>query len=294
MATLMSARQSATAAAIRGSSNRLSPIGRYIERLANYIRVVVRDARLDARFHRCRMVSGIVPAAHPLDALVYDVGANNGDDTEYYLRLGLRVAVIEANPGIAKLLRNRFSNAISQARAFIVEAAVVDDDRTSIDFYVDETKDKLSSAERPSSALETTREVRVNACRLSQLITVHGSPYYVKIDVEGLDKDVPTDIFRSGLRSPFVSAESHAIEVLCQLVEAGYRRFKVVEGRHVDSRYYQPSVGDPDAAPSGHRFRAHSSGPFGEDIPGSWMTADEIFAYLAEYGLGRKDIHAAW
>jgi hypothetical protein len=31
----------------------------------------------------------------------------------------------------------------------------------------------------------------------------------------------------------------------------------------------------------------------GEDVPGSWMTADEVSAYLAQYGLSWKDLHAA-
>ncbi len=241
------------------------------------------------------MVSELARATHPIDALVYDVGANNGDDTEYYLKLGLRVVAIEANPTIAEMLRDRFADEIVDARVSIVQAAIVDDGQTSIDFYVDETNDKRSSAAATlNSASENFHKLRVPACRLSELVVLHGDPYYVKIDVEGLDKDVLADLFRSGLRPPYVSAESHTIEVLCHMVAAGYRRFKIVEGRYVDSPYYQWSAAGPDEALSGHRFKAHSSGPFGQDIPGNWMTADEVFAYLARYGLGWKDIHAAW
>jgi hypothetical protein len=38
--------------------------------------------------------------------------------------------------------------------------------------------------------------------------------------------------------------------------------------------------------------KGDSAGPFGEDIPGEWVSADAIFVHLKRYGLGWKDIHA--
>jgi hypothetical protein len=36
--------------------------------------------------------------------LIYDVGANNGNDTDHYLRRGFRVLAIEANPQVLQVL----------------------------------------------------------------------------------------------------------------------------------------------------------------------------------------------
>jgi hypothetical protein len=40
------------------------------------------------------------------------------------------------------------------------------------------------------------------------------------------------------------------------------------------------------------RFPIGSSGPFGDDIDGNWLTPDELFQKLQASGLGWKDIHA--
>lgn len=33
--------------------------------------------------------------------LIFDIGANNGDDTAFYLKKGFRVVAIEADPALA-------------------------------------------------------------------------------------------------------------------------------------------------------------------------------------------------
>jgi hypothetical protein len=46
-------------------------------------------------------------------------------------------------------------------------------------------------------------------------------------------------------------------------------------------------------SPSRMSVPEHSSGPFGDDIPGTWLDLDGVFEYLSVHGLGWKDIHAA-
>lgn len=77
------------------------------------------------------------------------------------------------------------------------------------------------------------------------------------------------------------------------MICAGYDRFKIVEGRFVDSEFYA-ALGaiDADGAIHHHRFGHGDCGPFGDDIPGPWMTSQDVFAYLAEHGVGWKDLHA--
>jgi len=40
------------------------------------------------------------------------------------------------------------------------------------------------------------------------------------------------------------------------------------------------------------RFETGMSGPFGDDIPGKWLSADELFDCFAMHGRGWIDIHA--
>jgi len=38
--------------------------------------------------------------------LIFDIGANNGDDTAFYLKKGFRVVAIEADPALAQKLND--------------------------------------------------------------------------------------------------------------------------------------------------------------------------------------------
>src|SRR4051794_15280174 len=76
--------------------------------------------------------------------LIYDVGANNGDDTAYYLARGYRVLSVEANPLLAERLRQRFAREIEAGRV-IVEGRGVSDRAGEFPFWVNEVSDEFSS-----------------------------------------------------------------------------------------------------------------------------------------------------
>ena len=152
--------------------------------------------------------------------------------------------------------------------------------------------DVISTAITPENN-GSFRSVRVQSETLSRLITKFGLPYYLKVDIEGCDHEVLHELFAAPYRPPFVSAEAHSIEVLINLAVAGYRRFKVVEGRFVHWPYYRGTFYDAAGEPFTHEFPEHSSGPFGDDIPGPWLDLDEVLEYLSVHSVGWKDIHAA-
>jgi hypothetical protein len=82
------------------------------------------------------------------------------------------------------------------------------------------------------------------------------------------------------------------IDVFCHLVAMGYRKFKLVVGStvHVDFRNHQICTIDGES--KRFSFKRHSSGPFGDDIPGPWLNQEEAFDQLLAHGLGWIDIHA--
>ncbi len=101
------------ALAVRGPHDGLSRLGAGLEKLASYIVFVARNARQDAKFRVQFAETPTSSAAPARDAIVYDIGANNGDDTDYYLKKGLRVMAIEANPVLAAGIAHRFSDSIT-------------------------------------------------------------------------------------------------------------------------------------------------------------------------------------
>ena len=56
--------------------------------------------------------------------LIYDIGANDGDDAEHYLARGFRVLCIEADPTLCKGLESRFAAAISTGRLSVLNVAL--------------------------------------------------------------------------------------------------------------------------------------------------------------------------
>jgi len=223
--------------------------------------------------------------------LVYDVGMNNGDDVEYYLQKGCRVVGIEANPELCRVCEARFTEVISQGRLKILNCAVGACEGHAR-FYLSRTNHVLSTLVPAATPGETWTEIPIRVRKLSTLIKEYGYPYFVKIDVEHVDAVVLHDLMEHGIAPPFISAESHEIDVFCHLVAMGYVQFKLVRGASVHSDFRDHKIHTVDGESTRFEFKHHSSGPFGRDIPGPWMGKDEFLDELLAEGLGWVDIHA--
>lgn len=228
--------------------------------------------------------------------IIYDVGANNGSDIPYYLLKADVVVAIEANPDLCEIIRQRFSAEI-QAGRLILENCVVtaNENLSEVDFYIHKTYAGQSQFPPPSEAtLPQFTKLKLPSKSILSLINTHGEPYYIKIDVEHYDAPLLNAIFASNLRPPFISAESHSIDVFVALVAQGrYKAFKLVDGPSV-SRIYKNRVikSQSTQEPIRYSFPFKSAGPFGDDIDGKWMTPDHLFSLLSSQGFGWKDIHA--
>jgi FkbM family methyltransferase len=228
--------------------------------------------------------------------VIYDIGANNGVDIPYYLLKSDVVVAVEANPILCELIKEKFKAEI-QAKRLIVENCVITDEieSSAVDFYIHKSNHVLSQFPRPApSRLMMFERVALPAKTVSDLIHSHGNPYYIKIDIEYYDAQVLRALFNLGIYPPFISAESHSIEVFALLVAlGGYNAFKLVDGSSV-SRVYSNRliVSESERKKVNFSFPFHAAGPFGNDVDGSWMTADNFLRVLDLEGLGWKDIHA--
>jgi FkbM family methyltransferase len=227
--------------------------------------------------------------------IIYDFGANNGDDTEYYLLKADKVIAVEANPVVAELMRQRFPDAIADGR-LVVEACALtaEESAEGVPFYVHRKQHTLSQFPKPpADQLAAFEEIRVPARNVVDLVREHGAPHYIKIDIEHYDHVVLRALFEAGIRPPYISAESHTIEVFALMVALGrYDAFKMIDGASTPVKYTDHPIATRDG-PGVFSFKLRTAGPFGQDLPGPWMTKDNLFRVLAHAGLGWKDIHAS-
>jgi FkbM family methyltransferase len=211
-------------------------------------------------------------------SVIYDFGANNGDDLPYYLTKSDVVVAVEANPDLCEQINTRFHEAIRNGKLFVENCILDVSGDGDASFYIHKTNHVLSQFPKPDNMGEY-REVRLPSRQPIGIIRQYGPPHFVKIDVEHYDQFVLRNLFDAGIRPPFISAEAHNAEVFSLLVALGnYNSFKLVDGNTVSIKYKNHLV--------------HSAGPFGPDVEGDWMTADNFLVYLALEGLGWKDIHA--
>lgn len=283
-------------ALMRGQRGGLSPFGLRLEKFARYLVFVARDLRLSFVNRPASRVS----SAHTLGlgrpeilGTIYDVGANNGDDVAYYLKKADRVVAIEANPALAEHIKSRFPDDFHSGKLVVLNLAV-GSEAGRARFFLALDNDKISTLGRPVESRSQFKEIEVDVRTLSSVVKEYGEAVYVKVDIEGVDAEVLHEIFSAGCKPNYISAELQSIDVLCEYFAAGYRKFKIVEGKFVHRRYGEIEISTSQGALIKHEFPpGSSSGPFGDDLAGEWMSADEVFHYLSEYGLGWKDIHAS-
>ena len=233
-------------------------------------------------------------ATAPSRKIIYDFGANNGDDIPYYLKKADLVIAVEANPSLCRQMEERFSAAIREGRLRVENCVLVtQEDDPQVWFYLHKRHHVLGQFPPPDeNVMGDYDKVLLPSQPVMEILRRYGDPYYIKIDIEHYDEAILKELFRNGIRPPFISAEAASIQVFALLAGMGeYSAFKVVDGATVGKRYKSHSI-----AVGGGRelysFPAHAAGPFGDDILGEWMNADDLFRVLAAKGLGWKDIHA--
>lgn len=226
--------------------------------------------------------------------IIYDFGANNGDDLPYYLKKADLVVAVEANPALCRQMEERFAAAIRHGRVRIENCVLVTEGSDpQVYFYLHKRRHVLGQFPPPDeSVVGDYDKVLLPSQPVMDIVRQHGTPYYIKIDIEHYDEAILKELFRNGIRPPYISAEAASIQVFALLAGMGeYSAFKLVEGATVAKEYKSHSIA-VDGGRELYSFPSHSAGPFGDDIAGEWMNADELFRVLAAKGLGWKDIHA--
>ncbi len=215
---------------------------------------------------------------------IYDVGMHRGEDTEFYLRKGFNVVGVEANPDLVRALQARFAAEIGSGRLRIVGKAIWDRigevrfavNRqlsvwgTARDDFVRRNADTFGA---PSDYIE------VSCTTFEAVLHEYGTPYYLKLDIEGCEMLCIEALKSLPARPRYLSVESRvaspgygfrdSLTELRMLRDLGYNRFKYVGQVAIPgSERALAAEGEPIT----HTFPEDSSGPFGGDLRGGWLS----------------------
>lgn len=211
--------------------------------------------------------------------LIFDLGMHHGHDSEYYLKKGFRVVAVEANPLLARKSSERLADWIRAGRLIVCDFGIADDFGL-LDFYVNKQKDDWSSFVPAYGSRGGEYDVEKVWCvPLAKLMEQYGTPYYLKVDIEGHDDIAIAALEKSGQRPRYVSTEMTVDKFPLRMSNMGYRSFKLVSQvwhRHV-APLQPPLEGEFTDMPN----TGYMTGPFGEETYGEWLDLEGFRSELA-------------
>lgn len=213
--------------------------------------------------------------------LIFDLGVNAGQDTEFYLRKGFKVVGVEANPFLYNKAKKDLEPYINDRQLTLLNIGVWSE-RSTLKFYSNLDNDHWSSFDPSYGCRNGTRFeiVEIECIRIIDLLEEFGVPHYMKIDVEGADKHIISDLGNVSQLPKFISVEEYGVNCVDDLSRLGYSGFKIVPQR--DKSLIIP----PNPAREGkfveRHFDCRDSGLFGKELPGNWRDYDQARKYFVE------------
>jgi FkbM family methyltransferase len=129
--------------------------------------------------------------------LIFDIGANQGDKTDVFLRLGARVVAVEPDDGSQEILRRRFVRYRLKGLPLSIVGKAVSDGRRSERMWIETPGSARNTLSPKWVGALTSDESRfgervvfgqwkdVQTISMQDLFSSYGLPFFVKIDVEG-------------------------------------------------------------------------------------------------------------
>lgn len=213
--------------------------------------------------------------------LIFDIGFHIGQDTDFYLKKGFWVVAIDANPLLVEEGKKKFSEYIDTGRLIILNIGIGKCEEV-LPFYVNKQLSEWSSFDYE---IGTSRGdffvIDVPLVTLQSIAICYGTPYYMKIDIEGHDMIAIQSMRDLKDKPRYISVENGQVHMIEELYEQGYRKFKFVNQANVHE------VILPSPSREGlyiqHQFPFGASGPFGEEIEGPWLNKNEVIKLSDDY-----------
>ena len=169
-------------------------------------------------------------AASASAGLVFDLGMHRGLDTRFYLDKGFAVVALEANPAMCAAAPRRLRRGDRGRAPGGGGAGARHEAGATAPFFLNHEKDDWSSTSRAwaEKGGHQAEEIAVRTTTLSELLDRHGTPRYIKCDVEGMDEAFAAQLLADGRRPRFVSVEAVSLDALALLRACGYDRVQIV------------------------------------------------------------------
>ena len=223
-------------------------------------RGVVRSLRLyygdrERRAAMDRLYSRFVKAGD----LVFDIGAHVGDRAAVFRRFGARVVAVEPQPALIRTLKLLYG----RDPALAIEPVAVGRNAGMLELKLNVDNPTVSTASEAFRKAANgaagwegqawTRTIRVPVTTLDALLARHGTPAFIKIDVEGSEADALAGLTRPSAALSFeFTTILRGVAAACieRCTSLGYTR-------------YNASLGETHAL-----------------VYRNWVSADEIVAWL--------------
>ncbi len=196
--------------------------------------------------------------------IIYDFGANEGQNIEYYLKNADVVVAVEANPILADKIIANFSAEIADKRLVVYNNCLVNSSSTShVDFYRHKTNSGLSQFSKPTKYLSDFQAISVKPITYQEIVSQVGEPYFVKIDLEGLDYIIYKTIIESGIIPKHLSFENGTSYTKKLLTENSiFKSYNIVAFYNYEKIY--------------NKIEGRTAGPFSSDIKSPWLNKESI------------------
>jgi FkbM family methyltransferase len=204
------------------------------------VRGIVRSLRIyyGNRAHAAamdRLYSGFVQRGD----LVFDVGAHVGDRVASFRRLGARVVAVEPQPALVTVLKLIYGRKSDVA----IEATAIGRASGTTTLMINRDNPTVSTASRDFvgaargalgwEAQRWTKTLHVPVITLDALIALHGTPAFIKIDVEGFEAEALAGLTRpvKALSFEFTTIQREvAFACVERCIALGYTRFNAALG----------------------------------------------------------------
>lgn len=241
---------------------------------------------------------------------VFDFGMYDGSDAHYYLETGHKVVAVEANPALCAMAAKRLDKYVMSGQ-LIIENVAISNTPGTIDLHV--CGQDLGSSSIVAERLEerfALGKYTVPTVTYDHLMAKHGKPTFLKIDIEGADKECVLSLKHETV-PPYLSFEAHNdLEAMVDHCHgAGYRDFKIIHQpsfRCIQNQeclnerigmklvrlagYDKPLTKRIDGR---YHVLGHSAGPAPWHSDGRWYDRKEILAaWRNSRRSGWYDVHA--